>query len=180
MLLIVTADHGEELYDHEGYAHGHAVWEEVIHVPLIVKFPRGKRPPGLPARVDFLTRAIDVYPSILAFSGQRIPPELPGEDIFDGSGPRFALSERKGEWALITDGYKLIDSTDGPLLFELTKDPGERTNLAPADAERVAMLRLVTEGIRHSVVVQPREADWVGTELDREDVEALKGLGYMR
>ena len=53
-------------------------------------------------------------------------------------------------------------------------------NLASADAERLAMMRLVTEGLRHNVVVQPREADWIGTELDKEDVEALKGLGYMR
>ncbi|MCU0223916.1 MAG: sulfatase-like hydrolase/transferase [Acidobacteria bacterium] len=179
-LLIVTADHGEELYDHAGYAHGHALWEEVIHVPLIVKFPRGRRPPGLPREVEFVTRAIDVYPSILAFAGQRIPPELPGENLFDGTGPRFALSERKGEWALITDGYKLIEAASGPLLFELAKDPGEQTNLAPVEVERLALLRLVTDGIRHDVVLQPREADWIGTELDREDVEALKGLGYMR
>jgi len=179
-LLIVTADHGEELYDHAGYSHGHALWEEVIHVPLIVKFPRGKRPAGLPKEVGFVTRSIDLYPSILAFDGQRIPPELPGEDIFDGGGPRFAFSERKGEWALIAEGYKLIEGKAGPQLFDLAKDPGERVNLAPGDAERLAMLRLVTEGLRHNVVVQPREADWIGTELDEEDVEALKGLGYMR
>ena len=179
-LLIVTADHGEELYDHAGYSHGHALWEEVIHVPLIVKFPRGKRPAGLPREVGFVTRSIDLYPSILAFDGQRIPPELPGEDIFDGGGPRFAFSERKGEWALIAEGYKLIEGKAGPQLFDLAKDPGERVNLAPGDAERLAMLRLVTEGLRHNVAVQPREADWIGTELDEEDVEALKGLGYMR
>jgi len=180
MLLIVTADHGEELYDHAGYSHGHALWEEVIHVPLIVKFPRGRRPAGLPGEAGFPTRSIDLYPSILAFDGQRIPPELPGEDIFDGSGPRFAFAERKGEWALITDGYKLIEAEAEPRLFDLAKDPGETVNLASADAERLAMMRLVTEGLRHNVVVQPREADWIGTELDKEDVEALKGLGYMR
>lgn len=180
MLLIVTADHGEELYDHAGYAHGHALWEEVIHVPLIVKFPRGRRPASLPQQVPFVTRAIDVYPSILAFAGQPVPPELPGEDVFDGSGPRFALAERKGEWALVTDGFKLIESADGPLLFELAQDPRETTNLAAGDPERLALLRLVADGIRHGVAVQPREADWIGTELDEEDVEALRGLGYMR
>jgi hypothetical protein len=42
------------------------------------------------------------------------------------------------------------------------------------------MMRLVTEGLRRDVVVQPREADWIGTELNEEEVEALKGLGYMR
>jgi arylsulfatase A-like enzyme len=180
MLLIVTADHGEELYDHAGYSHGHALWEEVIHVPLVVKFPRGRRPAGLPKEVESVTRSIDLFPSILAFAGQRIPPELPGEDIFDGSGPRFAFSERKGEWALITDGYKLIEAKAGPQLFDLAKDPAEKVNLAPDDAERLAMMRLVTEGLRRDVVVQPREADWIGTELNEEEVEALKGLGYMR
>jgi arylsulfatase A-like enzyme len=180
MLLIVTADHGEELYDHAGYSHGHALWQEVIHVPLIVKFPRGRRPAGLPSEVEYLTRSIDLYPSILAFAGQRIPPELPGEDVFDGDGPRFALCEQRGEWALIEGGYKLIELQAGPHLFDLAQDPGEKVNLAPSDAARLATLRLVSEGVRRSVVVPPREADWIGTELDEEDVEALKGLGYMR
>ncbi len=180
MLLILTADHGEELYDHAGYAHGHAVWEEVIHVPLIVKFPRGARPAALPRQAGFLSRTIDLFPSLLAFAGQRVPPELAGENRFDGSGARFAYSERKGEWALIADGYKLIDDGTAPKLFRLDQDPGERVNLAADEPARVAEMRLAVEGVRRSVKVQPRAADWIGTELDPADVEALKGLGYMK
>ncbi len=46
-MIVFTADHGEELYDHQGYGHGHAVWEEVVHVPLVIKFPKGERPEAL-------------------------------------------------------------------------------------------------------------------------------------
>ncbi len=180
LLLVVTADHGEELYDHAGYSHGHALWEEVIHVPLVVKFPRGRRPAGLPSRVTSLTRSIDLYPSILAFAGRPVPPELPGEDVFDGGGPRFALAERTAEWALIEGGDKLIEAKDGPRLYDLARDPGETRNLAAGNAARLATMRLITQGVRHAAAVQPRDADWIGTELDEEDVEALKGLGYLR
>ncbi len=180
LLLVVTADHGEELYEHGGYSHGHALWNEVVHVPLVVKFPRGRRPAALPPRVAYLTRAIDVYPSLLAFGGHPVPPELPGEDVFDGTGPRFALAEHPGEWALVEGGDKLIEGKAGPRLYDLAKDPRETRDLAASDAARLETMRLVHRGLLHTVAVKPRDARWIETELDSGDVEALKGLGYLK
>lgn len=179
-LLVLTADHGEELYDHEGYAHGHALWDEVIRVPLIVKFPKGTRPPGLPREIETPTRAIDLLPSILAFARLPASPELPGEPLFDGTADGFVYSESKTGWAVVADGHKLIEDERGTRLFDLASDPAERVDLSPERTERVATMRAAAEALRQTVAVKPRDAEWIETELDEEAIEALRSLGYAR
>jgi len=179
-LLVLTADHGEELYDHGGYAHGHALWEEVIHVPMIVKFPRDARPSALPRDFGTATRAIDVLPSLLRFARLPAAPELPGEDIFDGTSDDFVYSQSKTGWAVLAGGRKLIEDLPRTRLFDLAADPGERTDLAPAEPERVATMRAAADALRQTVAVKPRDADWIDTELDEEAIEALRSLGYAR
>jgi arylsulfatase A-like enzyme len=179
-LLIVTADHGEELYEHEGYAHGHALWEEVIHVPLIVKFPRGRRPEGLPREVNALTQSIDLLPSLLAFGGAPVPGDLPGADIFGGSPRGFAYCEMKrGGWAMIRGGFKYIEQESGTHLFDLQSDPGERRDLATDLPERAEAMRKAAEALRRHVAIAGREAPDLETELDEETREALRSLGYL-
>lgn len=179
-LLIVTADHGEELYEHGGYAHGHALWEEVIRVPLVVKFPRGRRPEGLPRDVDSLTQSIDLLPTLLAFAGAPVPVELPGADIFGASPRGFAYSEMKrGGWAMIHHGFKYIEQGSGTYLFDLESDPGEQRNLAAELPGRTEAMRTTAEALRARVAIRASEAPDVETELDEETREALRSLGYL-
>ena len=62
-LIVLTSDHGEELYDHGGWKHGHTLYEDQIHVPLIVRWdgriPAGKRLPGT-------VRLLDLVPTLIA------------------------------------------------------------------------------------------------------------------
>ena len=73
-LIIFTSDHGEEFHEHGGYEHGHSLYDEVIHVPLMIKgkdFPRGV--------VEGRTvSTIDIYPTILDYLGIPIPGNLNG------------------------------------------------------------------------------------------------------
>jgi arylsulfatase A-like enzyme len=179
-MLIVTADHGEELYEHEGYAHGHALWEEVVRVPLVVKFPRGRRPEELPREVAALTQSIDLLPSLLAFSGAPVPEDLPGTDIFGGSPRGFAFSEmKKGGWMMVREGLKYIEEESGSYLFDLDSDPAERRNLAAELPGRAEDMRKAAEALRLHVVLGAREAPTAETELDAETREALRSLGYL-
>jgi arylsulfatase A-like enzyme len=63
-LFIVTADHGEAFYEHGSYGHGHAPYDEVIRVPLIIRFPdgayAGQRDPSLVELIDLLPTLLDV------------------------------------------------------------------------------------------------------------------------
>jgi arylsulfatase A-like enzyme len=180
LLLIISADHGEELYDHAGYAHGHALWDEVIRVPMIVKYPKGQKPEGMPREVDDVTQSIDLLPSLLAFFGERPPSELPGFDTLGGQSPGFAYSERREEWTLVTDPYKLIDGDDGPRLFNTSTDPTEHDDLADALPEVVTRLRAEAEALRQASAIGAHDAASIEVELDEESIEALRSLGYLR
>ncbi|MEM7351944.1 MAG: sulfatase [Acidobacteriota bacterium] len=185
-LLILTADHGEELYEHRGYAHAYSLWDEIIRVPLIVKFPAGMRPPDLPKRVDTLTSNIDFYPTLLELLGRQIPEGLAGRSIFDSLDGRFILSQGMTEgpsqeltdWALIRDWDKLIVERSGEkYLFDLEADPGETKNLAAERPERVAELDALGRATWASA--SDVGAPQIETELTPEVIERLRSLGYL-
>ncbi len=178
-LLIITADHGEALYEHQDYAHKGHLSETIVHVPLIVKFPHGRKPAALGGEVGALTRSIDLLPSLLAYFGRPVPEDLPGVQIFEGAEPDFSLAERNGSWALLRDGFKLIRTTALVQLFDLTADPGEQSNLAEEMPVRVLrMKKFAAEVFAHrgDRPVSPN----VETPLDEETLEDLRSLGYVR
>jgi arylsulfatase A-like enzyme len=78
-MLIIAGDHGEAFYEHGVYSHGHAPYEYIIHVPLIMKFPYGKYGGS---RVSPLTELIDIYPTLTSFIG--IDHDDKGDDFVQG------------------------------------------------------------------------------------------------
>jgi arylsulfatase A-like enzyme len=180
MLIIITADHGEELYDHKGYAHGHALWDEVIHVPFIVKFPRGKKPAGLSQEIHAVTQSIDVLPSLLSFYGRPAPEDLPGTDIFLGQPRGSSLAEIRGGWALIQERYKLILTDGSSFLSDLQEDPEEQMNLALQNPHQLEAMRNAVVALQQWVAIRPRAAPVKEHEPSPEAIEALKSLGYLQ
>ncbi len=78
-LLIITSDHGESFLDHDVYlGHGLLLYEEEVHVPLIVKFPRGR---FAGQRTSDVVRHIDLFPTIAASAGADCPKEVQGQDL---------------------------------------------------------------------------------------------------
>ncbi len=179
-LILVTADHGEELYDHGGYAHGHGVWEEVVHVPLIVKFPKGRRPAALGASVAAVTQAVDLLPTLTAFAGGPMPRGYPGADIFGGPPRSWSISETKRGWALIEDGWKAMGGKTGLMLFNLAEDPGERNDLAPAEPERAAAMQKRIDELLATYSDLGKSAHEFERELEPEEEENLRSLGYLK
>jgi arylsulfatase A-like enzyme len=185
-LIVLTADHGQELLEHGGYTHSHALWEEIIHVPLIVKFPAGGRPRELGSRRQGLSRAIDLYPSLLAASGIELPEGLPGVDLFSGSEARFALAERfsagaEVDWALISGGGKVLRLVDEPpAFFDLERDPGESENLAPVRPDAIAEVDELISGLRSQYPLHLLDLDSNAPALSDDELEALRSLGYLQ
>jgi arylsulfatase A-like enzyme len=179
-LILVTADHGEELLDHGGYHHGYALWEELAHVPLVVKYPKGRRPAALGPRVDQLTQSVDVLPSLLALSGLPADASLPGKPALTGSFQPFALVEIKGGgWARVEDGYKLIVEGAERRLYHLASDPGETRDVALREPGRVTAMLEAANRLRETVG-EGEEAPSIETELDPQALESLRSLGYVR
>lgn len=143
-VLIITADHGEEFGEHGGAIHSRTCYGEVTHVPLLVRIPGEP-----PSRVQQQVALIDIVPTLLEmlggeysqipFEGQSlyVPVHTPAltkanrpvfcyiYDVMPGRSSFFNRSVRAGTWAFHEE---LISGRTE--LYDLTLDPGERTNLA--------------------------------------------------
>ncbi len=147
-IVAVTADHGEEFREHGGWWHGTALYDEQVHVPLIIKRAHEAEPGR---RRSDAARSIDIGPTLVAAAGLPIPDAFQGIDLFQGTVAEPLLAEedlegnrltsiRSGEWKLIianADNPRGLPPTE---LFNLGDDPSERSNLAARDNERVSEL----------------------------------------
>jgi len=79
-LIIVTADHGEEFNEHGGWWHGVTLYDEMIHVPLIMKLPNSER---AGQRMPWQVRQIDIAPTIAAMAGATPSPRWEGKSMLD-------------------------------------------------------------------------------------------------
>lgn len=152
-LIIITADHGENMTDHEDYfSHGDNLYNSLVHVPLLIKFPGQTE--GM--TVDDYVRTIDALPTVLDYldldvdslsiDGKSLIPVVNGQDVNFGGRP--VISYQAESWdhpekiSLIKDGYKLIKTGDETELFDLALDPNEQRNIAGLDTDRVNSFNL--------------------------------------
>lgn len=169
-LIVLTSDHGEELYDHGGWKHGQSLYEEQIHVPLIFRWD-GRIRPG--TRLEGTVRLVDLVPTLAAAVGMEADPEWDGVNLLpaltgEGSLPRKAavaqhLASGPVRAAAVLGGRKLmLYNRNEPFqprgdleahlygidqarfkrleLYDLARDPEERRNLLPGDEEMAAEL----------------------------------------
>jgi len=181
-LVVLTADHGEELFEHDGFEHGHSLYDEVISVPLIVWGP------DLVAGRSLAPVSIaDVAPTVLDFESVQIPDGIFGvslRPLLDGADPaeeRLIVAEGilygSEKKAAVRWPYKLIvDREDGTEeLFDLRQDPAEKQPLTAP--ERVAELR---EQLELALAAASQGVTLHQLELDEELQRRLRALGYIR
>ncbi|MBN1826598.1 MAG: sulfatase [Candidatus Eisenbacteria bacterium] len=191
-VVVVTADHGEEFWDHGRFEHGHSLYEELLHVPLLLR--AGNR--FKPAEVDRRVGLVDVMPTLLDVLGEEDGGEgdLDGESLaplIEGKAPdgpryRFAESLLYGqEWkAVIGERYKFSYNEEQRrmALFDLLIDPGEKQDLAETDEEIVKeMADLLLAWFRGQL--ERTGGSLRGGEvvdMEEEVVEKLRSLGYIR
>ncbi|MBM4045996.1 MAG: sulfatase, partial [Planctomycetes bacterium] len=145
-LIILLSDHGEEFGERGGRWHGHALYDEQIHIPLVVTCP-DLLPRGMV--IDHQVRTIDVMPTVLDAAGLSFGEPMDGQSFLPmirgvPEEVRYAFSERTGTderlKSLRTPKFKCLYAADtGRLeLFDLVADPRERRNVA---AERPVVTR---------------------------------------
>jgi arylsulfatase A-like enzyme len=151
-LIVVTADHGELLGEHEQVGHGgRTMYEGLLHIPLVVKFP-GRD--GHRAIVNDQVQLVDILPTVLGSLGLPVPPGVQGERLprvtheivaEEHINPEFvkhfgAVYDRALR-VLYDRPYKLMVTSRGEkYLFDLGRDPGETENLVSREPERMVEL----------------------------------------
>jgi arylsulfatase A-like enzyme len=168
-VVVYTSDHGEELGEHGGWEHGHALWEEVVRVPLAMAGP------GVPTgRFSGPASIVDIRATVLALVGVPVG-EHDGVDL-RGVLPDRALvlagtlyEEERG--GLVRWPWKLTRTLAGDevRLVDLAADPGERVDVGHANPEVVTTLTRALDAERARLGDTP-----VGTLG-----ESLRALGYV-
>lgn len=183
-LIILLSDHGEGLYEHGAWSHGNHVFEEITHVPLIIKFPAAL---GWKGRVSRVVQIADIFPTILDLFGQEIG--LDGESLLEAVhspelDDRFVVS-----WAFSThetfgirwrNWYYIKEIRSGrERLFRLDGDP--LTDVADENpvVRTFFHLRFLDWYLRASL----EEGQSVNVDMKKlppEEIENLRSLGYLK
>jgi arylsulfatase A-like enzyme len=189
-LLLVTADHGEELGERGRFGHGASLYAELLDIPLLVHGP------GVtPGRVSDRVSLVDILPTLREIA--RLPPastdagvslvpllrdrraRLAPRPLFAHLWRRQAKDGREQALRVtLTGDWKRIggDAT-GTLLFDLGADPGEARNLAHELPEREASLQRLYQ--QREARAHRYAGESIAVGLDAEAIEGLNALGYV-
>lgn len=177
-MLIVTADHGEELFEDARCGHGGSLRDTLIRVPLLVHDP-ARFPGG--TIVDEGAEGVDIYPTILDAMGLAAPAQLQGHSLAPLAqglgrgwpGPsytsmyEYAHAMRIGRWKI------RVPRTGAPIISDMVEDPDEKTELS---ATRPLERRMLTDnmGLFLALRAQWKKAAWgVVTNVTPEGALAL-------
>lgn len=202
-VIVIASDHGEGLWKHANYemeqepaernslltthkmTHGNQLYEELLHVPLIISGP------GVQAGrvVQQSVENADILPTLLDFLGVDKPRGITGQSLLPLL--RGAPEQARNSFSLTrlvhsvqtADGLKLILPTEEsrqkglqPELYDLTRDPNERNNLAderPQDVQRLS--QLIDQKLKQAL--PPAAGD---DPLSDRNLEAMQALGYVK
>lgn len=201
--IIFTADHGEEFEEHSGWWHGFTLYQEMLHIPLIVKLPENFRNvENSNVKINQMVRIIDISPTILEWAGAEIPNSFQGVPLISKEGKilydniakiPYSVAENDYEGQILRsirqDRLKLITANpDNPRgfaeleLYDLSNDPLEKNNLTYTpdfSKERETLLNLLNRAISEnqtsSNLYHPPETKEIPPELK----EHLQSLGYL-
>jgi arylsulfatase A-like enzyme/predicted Zn-dependent protease len=186
-LVVLAADHGEGLREHEELSHSYLLYDTTLHVPLVMRGPGIA--PG--RRVAGRVRLVDIAPTVLDALDIPVPGEMQGRSLTTlmtgAQGPRVdrthyaetlspRLSQNWGELRALFEGNWKYVHGPKPELFDLAADPKELHNLFAERADQAATMR---EAL---VAFLKRNSPPGGSRMSPVDDETrarLQALGYL-
>jgi arylsulfatase A-like enzyme len=163
-VIIITADHGEEFLEHGGWWHGTTLYDEQVHLPLIVKLP-GSKWSG--TRVPWQVRQLDIAATMAVMGGARVPLEWQGDDLFeeDFAEARDALIAADAPPPVLT-----------PVAEGETAAPAKPIMLLPTKAELISTrerIVLAEENFEGNVLESIRAEGWKYIEANAGNPRGL-------
>ena len=200
-LIIVVADHGEAFYEHGLWQHTLALYEEMIRIPLVVKWP-GDSPIG---RSDVRVHQVDLFSTMLDIAGISPPPNE-GRNLrsfVDASKtePRVLWSE--AGWASAGRFFRILSSRDDKFkyivsmeddeergwpptrlsreeVYRWVADPGEREELSEGNGAQPDVFRGHLRAYLKETAARRAQTPKMTIELDETTLEQLRALGYLK
>jgi len=184
-IVVVLSDHGEQFGEHGGFEH-HALWQEVLHVPLVIHVPSAVRTGWAGRRVETPVGLVDVLPTLLELLGLPVPSHVQGDSLVPlveaGSPFRpwlFAQPQYTGDAALRAGPWKLLRTGDEEQIFDLARDPGERRARPGTPDLRLRVGEQLDRVLAASRAYHAFADEGAAVELDAGARERLEALGYV-
>jgi len=188
-IVVVTTDHGEEMFERGFMQHGKTLYEELTRLPLILRIP-GEAPRVL----ESPAMQVDLVPTLLGALGIPADTRMQGADLLAGAPARATWSEIDDDfvkkYALRSeDGWKLLFAPQDAevefpapyewRLFDLRIDPGELHDRSASAPDR--LVEMQRDLLRHAELFRTY-GDGLGSvetgEIDADTQRELEGLGY--
>lgn len=208
-MFVLIADHGEEFFDHNLFSHGQDVWEELTHVPMMIKWPQNKDYKSVPERINARVGLVDLLPTFIDIAGLVKPhramigksicpllknprPAHPRSQFSETVSPlmgNYLFAYLEGNLKVRLEIYQMDPPKAIAAVFDLKDDPGEK-KMIPKNDPRVNDIILRTgkcfqkiHDMRSAKVtsksVKSKRSSEDDTEMD-ERVKQLKALGYVQ
>jgi len=188
-ILIVTADHGEEFWEHGYRGHGRNLFNGSLRVPLLVYLPKSER---AGRRIEANVTTLDILPTLCDYIGRKPDPQLEGRSLLPAmrgrseylaGRPIYAHVER-GPFrfrCILRDNWKLIMTPEGDkyFLFDTKTDPAESNNVANNTQETGRKLEMARQYREFEKNSRKYEQKLVEIVFTRKELEKLRTLGYI-
>jgi len=187
-LVILVSDHGEEFFEHGLFGHYHSLYEEVVRVPMILRWPAGLEP----SRSQELVSLVDVAPTIFELCDLRQPADVWGRSLAKvGAGPLpprpapLEVSFQKEQNFLLgmhAGDHKVVQHSRAQhaSYFDLALDPAELAPLeapaaTPTQAERILAARILWEALSNLAAGLPGSIE---SQLPEDVMKQINQAGY--
>ncbi len=178
-VIAVTSDHGEAFNQHGRLFHNTTVFDEMVHIPFIIRFPSKY---GIePRRIDTQASLADMAPTLCRLFNLDISPAYLGRDlcplILGGNIPYqpVYMENAHRTRGMRGCGYKFIETREMPSLFDLIKDPDEKMNVYTGYPVTRTYFQRLMAVYKSSNGRIPASGDIPQSVLDK-----LKTLGYIK
>ncbi len=186
-IVIVASAHGESLGAHGEETHGIFLYDETIHVPLLVKLP-GNQLAG--KRVSARVRLLDIAPTTLEAAGLPVPSQMQGQSLLriaktspNSDLPVYSRSDFPRQafgWSVLESwraGKYLYIRAPKPELYDLSADPNAAHNLA--QSSKAILQTIAAQLDAFDARFDNSHAKASGTELSSSEMQKLASLGYV-
>ena len=185
--ILVAADHGESLGAHGEDTHGIFLYDETIHVPLLLKLPEAQ--PSA-KRVAAKVRLVDIAPTLLEIAAIPVPSQMQGQSLLriakassSADQPVYSrsdLPQRGFGWSPLESwraGKYLYIRAPKPELYDLASDPGATRNLKQSSKATLDTMAGQLENFSRRVSGEGGKAS--NATLSSTEMQKLASLGYV-